>query len=216
MKYQRKLAQFLALVLSAFSSNILYSEANAQTEPSGKEAGNVWGAFLVPGSDLYMEYELFKGDTDGGRDWFGMGITPAKDGAVSIHFTGEVDTAPFDIEIPSRTGKLLLPVAPRLRQSPPSEPIAEILLSPWWYVHFGKLNLDVGKEVITAGCGGLHIVKVVDRCSYAGVEGALVRWSDQSRTISELCINPGLPVPLMVRLFSDNGEPEREVHLTGK
>lgn len=215
MKHHRQLALLLALVFSACADNIVYGAANAQIAPRGAEAGNVWNAFLIPGRGLYMEYELLKGDTDGGRDWFGMDITPAANGAVSIHFTGEVDAAPFDIEVPSRTNRLLMPIAPRLRQSPASEPIAAMLLSPWWYMHFNKIKLDIGKEIIKADCGGLHKIEVVDRCSFAGVEGVFVRWSDQSHTKSELCINPGLPVPLMVRVYGDNGEPEREMHLTG-
>lgn len=98
-----------------------------------------------------------------------------------------------------------------LMMVPSASPIVTTLLAPWWGIFFVDHQWEVGSGWSFASDRGASSFEIVEKKTYAGVEGFLGRWSEDGQLKAEICVSPSVPLALLVRLMGNAEDYESEL-----
>jgi hypothetical protein len=90
-----------------------------------------------------------------------------------------------------------------LMMQPSAAPVVSTLLAPWWGIFFVGHSWELGAGWSFRSDLGSSSFEIVELREYAGVQGYLGRWVEDGSLKAEVCVAPGVPLALYVRMEKD-------------
>ncbi|MEW6082129.1 MAG: hypothetical protein AB1576_10215 [Bacillota bacterium] len=180
-------------------------------EPGGQESNTpgpaqaqYWEPFLFqPGQ--YFKYEISSGPRDGTwtTGWFSVDFVDAQDGHITARWQGEMDGGSFSSTLTAPSEDVMAHMLFGLMMQPSAAPVVSTLLAPWWGIFFVGHSWELGAGWSFRSDLGSSSFEIVELREYAGVQGYLGRWVEDGSLKAEVCVAPGVPLALYVRMEKD-------------
>lgn len=84
-------------------------------------------------------------------------------------------------------------------------PVGLALFNPVWMLLLGGHQWEIGNGWQQTQNGETTSFKVEERCAQAGVSGVRGVWRQNQKSLMDMCVNPNVPLPLMVTFNADEG-----------
>jgi curli biogenesis system outer membrane secretion channel CsgG len=84
-------------------------------------------------------------------------------------------------------------------------PVGLALFNPVWMLLLGGHQWEIGNGWQQTQNGETTSFKVEERCAQAGVSGVRGVWRQNQKSLMDMCVNPNVPLPLMVTFSADEG-----------
>jgi curli biogenesis system outer membrane secretion channel CsgG len=84
-------------------------------------------------------------------------------------------------------------------------PVGLALFNPVWMLLLGGHQWEIGNGWQQTQNGETSSFKVEERCAQAGVSGVRGVWRQNQKSLMDMCVNPNVPLPLMVTFNADEG-----------
>ena len=208
MKHQNIKYSLLLIVVAIFALVMLSScedEGNGDSENGETE---VWEPYdFSPNTSFEYDYEY----NDVSQEEISSGSLLIEIGDPEVTISGTIDGEPFSV-----TENTSSDIEDNFFAAVSRTPIALVLYQPYWSGAFSGQDLEVGASWSYSYGGSSMSYEVTGTDTYAGYEGYTIETIYQSdgETITVTsCVNPDLPVALMVNFDEEGGDTYR-VELT--
>jgi len=200
-----------SLVLIALAIAALVMFSSCEDEDNGNSENDeteVWEPFeFTPNTSFEYDYQY----TDVSSEETSTGTFLIEIGDPEVTISGTIDGEDFSV-----TENTSSDLDENFFSAAVKTPIAVVLYQPYWTGAFSQQDLEVGASWSFSYGGASMSYEVKGTDTYAGYEGFTVVniYQDDEETITiTTCVNPDLPIALMVNFEEEGGDTYR-VELT--
>jgi len=208
MNHQNPKYSLLLIAVAIFALVIFSSCEDEDNGNSQNEETEVWEPYdFSPNTSFEYDYEFF----DASLDETSSGTLLIEVGDPEVTISGTIDGEDFNV-----TENTSSSIEDNFMGAVSKTPIALVLYQPYWSGAFSDQELEVGASWSYSYGGSSISFEVTGTDTYAGYEGYTIETiyqSDGETVTVSSCVNPDLPVALMVN-FEEGGGDTYRVELT--